>query len=77
MIYGLKIKLVSNILLRTGVVYDERMLRHFNEFNPNHPECPERIERTWGDLNSSGMLQKCVRLEAREATKEEILLVHE
>ncbi|XP_064398021.1 histone deacetylase 6-like [Halichondria panicea] len=60
----------------TGVIYDRRMLKHFNELNPNHPETPERIEHTWNDLESLGLLQQCTQLEAREATKEEILLVH-
>ncbi len=62
---------------RTGLVYDKRMLQHVNEFNPNHPETPERIERTWSDLESSGLLQRCITVDAREATKDEILLVHE
>lgn len=59
------------------MIYDRRMLKHFNEFNSNHPETPERIEHAWEDLESLGLLQQCTQLEAREATKEEILLVHE
>ena len=53
------------------------MLKHRNEFNPNHPEVPERISVAWDNLETKGLKQQCKILESREATKEEILLVHE
>ena len=64
-------------LSRTGLIYDSRMLKHRNEFNPNHPEVPERISVAWDNLETKGLKQQCKILESREATKEEILLVHE
>ena len=53
------------------------MLKHHNELNPNHPETPERIAVAWDNLETKGLKQQCKVLEPREATKEEILLVHE
>ena len=59
----------------TGIVYDERMLAHKNEVS-DHPECPKRISYIWKELVKEGVVECCKRVEAREATEEEILLVH-
>lgn len=59
----------------TGLVYDDRMKSHKNEFS-DHPECPERISSIWGQLLSDGVVECCRRIEARPATEKEILYVH-
>lgn len=61
-------------LNRTGFVYDERMTRYHCIYN--HPERPERILFAYEKLLSSGLADKCVRLNSRLATKDEILLKH-
>ena len=62
-------------LSRTGVVYDERMKAHKERFG-NHPECPERISCIWRALNEANIVSNCLRVPARDATMEEIVLVH-
>ena len=59
----------------TGVVYDERMMDHKNEMS-SHPECPKRISSIWKELVKEGIVECCKRISARDATEEEILLVH-
>lgn len=59
----------------TGVVYDERMQAH-EEALGFHPESPQRIARIWAALNAAGIVAKCQKVPARDATLEEILLVH-
>lgn len=60
----------------TGVVYDAVMVEHRNETDINHPECPDRIVRIWDALISRGYVNRCVRIHSRNATQEEITLVH-
>jgi acetoin utilization deacetylase AcuC-like enzyme len=73
---------------RTGVVYDERCLPHRNpprgEPFGTYPdwattvafERPERLTETWKVLEASGVLEHVQRVEAREATDDELRLVH-
>ena len=75
-------------LRRTGVVYDERCLAHRNppggvavgslpSWATVEPfERPERLSLSWSVLEGSGVLRHVARLEAREATEEELALVH-
>ena len=61
--------------VRTGLVYDQRMaLNHSNE--KGHPECPERIEAIYERLESSGVVQRCIRLPCRLAQQDELESVH-
>ncbi|KAJ7299256.1 hypothetical protein O6H91_Y266500 [Diphasiastrum complanatum] len=62
--------------LGVGLVYDKRMCAHANPYDPSHPEKPARLTSIVECLNSSGALQRCVRVEAREATDEELASVH-
>jgi acetoin utilization deacetylase AcuC-like enzyme len=73
---------------RTGLVYDERCLPHRNpprgEPFGTYPdwattvafERPERLTETWKVLEASGVLEHVHRVEAREATDDELRLVH-
>jgi acetoin utilization deacetylase AcuC-like enzyme len=68
-------------------VYDERCLLHDNGsmlvddraqgwLDVPHSERPERLTRTYQVLERSGVLSSLVRVPAREATVEELELVH-
>lgn len=73
---------------KTGLVYDERCLPHRNpprgEPFGTYPdwattvafERPERLTETWRVLEASGVLEHVERVEAREATDDELRLVH-
>ncbi|XP_041457920.1 histone deacetylase 6-like isoform X2 [Lytechinus variegatus] len=58
---------------RTGLVYDERMKLH-RTFN--HPERPERIARIYSKHQEHGLLDRCIRLQTRQATFEEMETCH-
>ena len=64
---------------RTGLVYDEIMLKHkcvCNKDEHHHPEHPKRISRIWSRLGETGLQERCARVPARPASRQELLLVH-
>ncbi|KAL9691405.1 hypothetical protein QQ045_011827 [Rhodiola kirilowii] len=61
---------------KVGLVYDDRMCKHFNTDGEDHPENPDRIKTIWKMLQSEGVSQRCVMLNAKEAKDEFIGLVH-
>lgn len=62
------------MLKKTGIVKDERYLRH--ETGRFHPESPERLEAIYDMLESPDMKGKFVQIEPRYSTHEEIGMVH-
>lgn len=68
--------------MSTGLVYDEKMCLH--EDKEDHPENPDRIKHIFNKIKESsfagpqgsGLLEKCTMVDVREATDEEILMVH-
>jgi histone deacetylase 6 len=58
----------------TGLVYDERFLAHRAPYD--HPEHPGRLRAIWSRLESDGLVGRCRRVPAREATREELERVH-
>jgi acetoin utilization deacetylase AcuC-like enzyme len=71
----------------TGVCYDERCLRHDNGsmivnervagwLDVPHAEGAERLSRAWHVIERAGVLDSVRRVPAREATRDELLLVH-
>lgn len=61
---------------KVGIVYDERMCKHATPEDQPHPEQPDRIRVIWDKLNSAGVLHKCVMVEAKEASEEQLAGVH-
>lgn len=57
-----------------GLASDSRFQLHLT--GPGQPESPERFRAVHGALETSGLAAQLARIESREATKEEILLVH-
>ncbi|RWS29799.1 histone deacetylase hda2-like protein [Leptotrombidium deliense] len=66
-----------SVTLRTGLVYDERMIDHYCLWDPNYPECPERFSSILSRITELDLVKRCERLPIRRATEDEILLVHE
>lgn len=76
--------------LPTGLCYDERMRYHSEVYAPSseavHPEDPRRIYYIFKELCEAGLVvakgysvmveQPLLRIDAREATEEEVRLVH-
>ncbi|KAF9157216.1 Histone deacetylase hda1 [Actinomortierella ambigua] len=62
---------------RTGYVYDVRMKYHCNVHgDDDHPEDPRRIWRIYDALNTAGCTDRMIKVPTREATTEELELVH-
>ncbi|XP_078680194.1 protein deacetylase HDAC6-like isoform X1 [Branchiostoma floridae x Branchiostoma belcheri] len=59
-----------------GLVYDEAMTNHVNIWFPGHPEQPYRIRRIMQALDRHRLQDRCVKLESRLATEEELLYLH-
>ncbi|CAE7026317.1 Hdac6 [Symbiodinium natans] len=59
-----------------GLVFDEQMAQHRNLEDPSHPEQPARILKVFEYLEREGLVRRCVRLDARKATREELELKH-
>ncbi|CAM6081790.1 unnamed protein product [Calypogeia fissa] len=62
-----------------GLIYDERMCLHDNPSDPSHVysiEQPARITKIFEELRSAGILEKCKRIDATEATIPELEAVH-
>lgn len=57
----------------TLLVTDDLFLRHEA---PGHPECPERLSVIVDHLKRTGLLDRLTLLDARDATEEELRLVH-
>lgn len=73
--------LISSTKLRNpphklSLVYDSRMLKHFNRGEMSHPERPERISSIYSMLEEYQLLQRCHLLEPRVASEEELISVH-
>uniref|UniRef100_A0A8C6WN44 Protein deacetylase HDAC6 n=1 Tax=Neogobius melanostomus TaxID=47308 RepID=A0A8C6WN44_9GOBI len=60
----------------TGLVYSEEFAKHRNLWDTSHPECPERLERIMEELEKQELLSRCIRVQPREATDNELLLIH-
>ncbi|XP_062928687.1 polyamine deacetylase HDAC10 isoform X1 [Mobula hypostoma] len=62
----------------TGLIYDERMMSYnlLWDFPDCSIEIPERLSASFDKLKEYGLLERCVQLSVREATEEEISLVH-
>ncbi|XP_073456135.1 histone deacetylase 6 isoform X1 [Aquarana catesbeiana] len=61
---------------RTGLVYDERMMEHYNMWDSGHPETPQRIARIYLRHKEMGLLDRCIRLCQRVATKDQLQMCH-
>lgn len=58
------------------VVYDCRMLKHFDSSDDFHPEKPSRIASIYAKFQEYGILKRCLILQGKMATEDELLLVH-
>jgi len=58
----------------TGIVRDPRFMNH--QMGHYHPESPKRLETIYSMLDTPGMKNSFVEIPVREATKEELTLIH-
>jgi histone deacetylase 4/5 len=58
----------------TGLLYDEAFLLHRAPYE--HPEHPGRLSAMWKRLTDDGLVERCRRVPAREATSDELLAIH-
>ncbi|XP_060600766.1 histone deacetylase 6-like [Ruditapes philippinarum] len=62
--------------VRTGLVYDERLSRHFNSWNPKFVEVPERVTDPFAVCEKYLLVDRCKRIECRPASDAEMVLKH-
>ncbi|XP_058245625.1 histone deacetylase 6 [Hemibagrus wyckioides] len=60
----------------TGLVYSELFSRYRCLWDSSHPECPERVTTVVGMMESEGLLSRCLQVEARAASDDELSQVH-
>ncbi|KAK9306620.1 hypothetical protein QLX08_002802 [Tetragonisca angustula] len=58
------------------IVYDDRMLKHCDMSDDNHPEKPDRINFIYKKYQEYNLLDRCYVQQGRSATREELMLVH-
>jgi hypothetical protein len=73
-------------MYRTGYIYDTIMMLHCQDgYTPTHdnfssgdghPEEPMRIKRIFAKLAAAGLIGRMKKLESRNVTMEEVMLVH-
>ncbi|KAL8164265.1 UNVERIFIED_CONTAM: hypothetical protein K2H54_048358, partial [Gekko kuhli] len=61
---------------RTGLVYDEKMTQHYNMWDSQHPELPQRVSRIFERHGELRLTERCCRLPARLASEEELQMCH-
>ncbi|CAM4691602.1 unnamed protein product [Lepidochelys olivacea] len=61
---------------RTGLVYDERMTEHYNMWDSQHPELPQRVSRIFQRHGELRLTERCCRIPARSAEEEELRMCH-
>ncbi|XP_067408489.1 histone deacetylase 6 [Emydura macquarii macquarii] len=60
----------------TGLVYDERMTGHYNMWDSQHPELPQRVSRIFQRHEELRLAERCRRIPARSAEEEELSMCH-
>lgn len=61
---------------KTGLVYDHRMMEHSCLFDPEHIERPERYSFSFQRCRDYNVIEKCLTIQPRFATEDELLLAH-
>ncbi|KAL8056784.1 hypothetical protein ABFX02_04G141100 [Erythranthe guttata] len=61
---------------RVGLIYDDRMCNHADPDDDDHVENPNRIRAIWDKLNASGLAQRCIVSNGKEAKDNHLALVH-
>ncbi|CAH2316984.1 histone deacetylase 6 isoform X1 [Pelobates cultripes] len=61
---------------RTGLVYDERMMEHYNMWDGHHPEAPQRISLIFQRHKEMGLVSRCTHFPGRVAAQTELQLCH-
>ena len=61
---------------KTGLIFDAKMAEHFNPWDSDHIEKPERMLKAKERCDELGLTKKCEMIETRKATKDEMLLCH-
>ncbi len=62
---------------QTGLVFDEVMAEHANPWDKEHIERPERLLRSKERCDQIGLTSRCLSIEGRKATTEELESVHD
>jgi histone deacetylase 6 len=70
------LSVINSIRTQTGVIYDNSMTQHTCLWDPNYPECPERLISVINRCHEMKLFERCEKLTPRLADKNEILAIH-
>ncbi|XP_062890991.1 histone deacetylase 6 isoform X3 [Mobula hypostoma] len=62
---------------RTGLVYDEAMKEHYNMWDPDHPEDPQRISQIFARHQELHLVERCLSIPAKLASEADLDLCHD
>jgi acetoin utilization deacetylase AcuC-like enzyme len=65
----------ADTMKKLGVIFDNLYLQHDNGMG--HPESPQRLLAIYDMLTTTGLIKELTRINPRDATQEEICLVHD
>jgi len=60
----------------TGVIYDNNFTTHKCLWDEYYSENPQRYTSVLERCNSLGLIDRCIKISSRQATKEELLSKH-
>ncbi|XP_067833888.1 histone deacetylase 6 [Heptranchias perlo] len=61
---------------RTGLVYDERMKEHYNMWDSQHPELPQRISEIYARHKELHLVERCHLIPAQPASESDLEMCH-
>ncbi|CAH8512718.1 unnamed protein product [Heterobilharzia americana] len=61
----------------TGLVYDERMLKHKHEWFIEEQESPHRIQQAFQRCVEENLVSRCIRVPAYSISEDDLALVHD
>ncbi|CAI6357408.1 unnamed protein product [Macrosiphum euphorbiae] len=60
----------------TGIIYDDQFANHLCAWDINYPENPQRYESIIKRCNELGLIERCIKIQCRNATNDELLMKH-
>ena len=61
----------------TGLVFDQLMAQHFDPWDKQVSENPDRLLKSYDRCQELGLIEKCLQIQSRKATDEELYLCHD
>ncbi|XP_015367992.1 PREDICTED: histone deacetylase 6-like, partial [Diuraphis noxia] len=67
---------IDKSIKSTGIIYDNQFSNHLCAWDVNYPENPQRYESIIKRCNELGLIERCIKIQGRNATNDELLMKH-